>query len=256
VLAMINGIVAENIWFSYSKRIKALQGASLRAHPGRVCVLLGANGSGKSTLLYIIAGLLKPDNGKVFYNGHDISKLGAKYRLKVGMLFQNPDDQIFNITVKEELAYGLRQLGFKGEELERRVIDTARKFRIDHLLNRSPYELSFGEKKIVMLAAVTIHEPEIIILDEPFANLGASYRRIITEFIEDMRRENRIIILATHSPFIALQLADIVVIIKQGKTIFSGGIKEFADKRMFEEADLEDPCSMLGLAREMCSWDS
>jgi len=255
VSSMSRGITAEDIWYSYSGKIRALRGAFLSANPGEICVLLGANGSGKSTLLYIIAGLLKPEKGYVLYDGKDISLLGSRYRMKVGMLFQNPDDQIFNISVREELAYGLRQLGYKGDRLEEKILDTARRFRICDLLDRSPYELSFGEKKIVMLAAVTIHDPEIVILDEPFANLGANYRKKIMDYIDNAKEKNKIIIIATHDPFIALRLADRVTIIRDGKTIFSGSKKEFATRKLFREADLEDPCTLLSYIWDPCKLD-
>ena len=172
---------------------------------GESVSVMGPNGAGKSTLLKIIVGLFALSEGKYTFDGEEINKAYIKdlkrvsnlYR-KIGFVFQNSDVQLFNFSVYEELAFGVRQLGLPETEVERRVEDCLKLLQIEHLKNRVPYQLSGGEKKLVAIGSVLTMNPEVIILDEPFNGLSPRYVEIIKNVLYSLKKGGKTIIITSH----------------------------------------------------------
>ena len=164
----------ENGQYIYENQI-GMDHINLDIKKGEGVSIMGPNGAGKSTLLKIIVGLFALTEGKYTFNGEDINKAYIKdlkkvsnlYR-KIGFVFQNSDVQLFNFSVYEELAFGVRQLGLPEVEVEKRVEDCLKLLQIDHLKNRVPYQISGGEKKLVAIGSVLNMNPELILIDQPF----------------------------------------------------------------------------------------
>ena len=164
----------EDAWFKYEDYV--LKGASICVEEGELAVLLGPMGSGKSTLLYALANLIPLDRGSLTVEGEPFSE---KDRRKVGIVFQNPEDQFFNATVFDEIAYSLRALGFGEHEVREKVLEISAELGVRELLDKSPFKLSYGQKKLVALASVLVYGPNYLLLDEPTSNLDkVSYKKV------------------------------------------------------------------------------
>lgn len=238
---MIDGILTcSDVWFRYSDGTIALRGISLTVYEGEILAILGPNGAGKSTLLLILAGLLKPWRGFVYYRGKRLRGDDPLIRRSIGMVFQNPDDQLFCPTVFDDLAFSLRQLGLPEDEIKRRVKEAALLVGVSHLLHKPPYRLSFGEKKRIALASILIYDPEILILDEPTSSMSPRFIFQIKEILEERRGIGRTHILATQDVEFAYELADRIVIIIEGKLRREGSPEIIIQEpNLLEEADLK-----------------
>jgi len=210
-------IEARNIWFSYIGREYVIKDVSFKAEPGYVTSIIGPTGCGKSTLIFLLAGLLKPKKGTVLYNNLPLEKIFHKVRREIGVLFQNPDDQLFNPTVYDEIAYSLRTLGIKEDEIKEKVKVIAEKMKITSLLGRSPFRLSVGEKKKVALASILIYDPNILFLDEPTSNLSSADIEFLNKIVWEAKDKGRTVIVASHDLEFALQNADYVYILNKGE---------------------------------------
>ena len=206
----------EDVWFKYPGNIEVLKGASFHADNGEVVAIIGANGSGKTTLLMISSGLLEPDKGKVLLDGEPLYKMLPEARRRIGVLFQNPDDQLFNPTVYDELAFSLNQLLPSKDEVNRRVMEVSGRFGLDRLLHRTPYKLSVGEKRIVTLASILAYNPELLLLDEPTANLSLKLTEEMKRFILHFRDEGKSVVIASHDVDFIAKTADRVYVLYDG----------------------------------------
>ena len=213
-------IELKNISFTYGKNTetahKALDNISVKIDGG-ITGLIGHTGSGKSTLVQMINGLLKPDEGEILLDGKNIwaePKKIREVRFKVGLVMQYPEYQLFADTIEEDIAFGPKNMGITGEALERRVKESAHFAGIDEeLLQKSPFELSGGQKRRVALAGVLAMSPEVLILDEPAAGLDPAGRRDILGGIKKYSRESgTTVIIVSHSmEDMALYCDDIIV---------------------------------------------
>lgn len=220
--------------------------ASLVAFKGKTTIVIGPNGSGKTTLLLVPAGLIKPENGTVLYKGRDIFSQLSTARKEIGIVFQDPDDQLFNTTVFDEIAFGLKQLDLQKEEIEKRVLEISERLKIKHLLDRSPFLLSFGEKKIVALAAILVVDPELLILDEPTGNLSREYKEIIKQIIAEYKAQGKSVIIATHDIIFATEILDYICILNNGETIEIGTKHEvLKDPQKLTKAGIDHPYIIL-----------
>ncbi len=190
-----------DLWFRYSKEY-IIKGASGSVQEGKALAIVGPTGCGKSTLLLLLSGLLKPERGVVRLNGERPKKSD------LGLLFQNPEDQLFNPTVYDEIAYALRTMGLDESEIKEKVMSVANEMGIDNLMERSPHKLSVGQKKLVALASILVYEPKVLLLDEPSANLDAESLRRLVEAITRRKKEGRIIVFSTHDPDFALEFGN------------------------------------------------
>jgi cobalt/nickel transport system ATP-binding protein len=232
---MNNNILFEikDVTYSYSARFKALNAVTLRINAGERLALLGANGSGKSTLLMVLAGLLFPDAGLVRFSGNELTeeRLAApeaqkSFRSRVGIVFQNSDVQLFNSNVRDELLFGLLQLGLPGRDIEPGLENYISLMDIGHLLDRHPQNLSVGEKKRVAIAAVLAMEPQVLLLDEPTAGLDPRTSRHLIDAISVFSEEHRTVITATQDIHIVPEIADRIIVMGEDKRIVRDGPAE------------------------------
>ncbi|HET7101015.1 MAG TPA: ABC transporter ATP-binding protein [Terriglobia bacterium] len=192
-------------------------------------VLLGANGSGKSTLLRILNGLCFPDEGTVRFCGSPLTEdsiqndgFGLDFRRRVGLVFQNPDVQLFSPTVFDEVAFGPLQLRWPADQVRRKIAETLEMLEITHLKDRSPHHLSTGEKKRVALASVLILDPEILLLDEPTAALDPKSASHMIDFLVRARGGGKTIITTTHDLDITEDIADECFVFHEGRIAAAG----------------------------------
>ena len=248
-------ITVENITYTYSKGMpnetRALEDVSFRLEPGEFAAIIGHTGSGKSTLVQQLNGLLRPDSGKITVGEVCITDPSTKMtevRRKVGLVFQYPEYQLFEETVAKDVAFGPKQVGITGEELERVVADSIRLTGLDYeeVKERSPFELSGGQKRRVAIAGVLAMKPEILILDEPTAGLDPSAHRDVLDLIRRIhRQEDMTILLVSHNMGDIAELADRVLVMNRGKLVMNGTPAEvFARGKQLREMGLGQPQAM------------
>ncbi|ERI94925.1 ABC transporter, ATP-binding protein [Clostridiales bacterium oral taxon 876 str. F0540] len=197
-------IQLNNVSFCY-KEISALNNINLTIHKGESVALIGANGSGKSTLLKLINGIVFPSGGSYMFDGKEItedsledSKISKTFHKRIGFVFQNSESQLFNSNVYEEIAFGPKQMGLEEEEIEIRANDCLKLLNIEALRNRTPYNLSGGEKKRVAIASVLALNPEVLVLDEPMNGLDPRTKRFIRELMLKLNASGKTLICSTH----------------------------------------------------------
>lgn len=245
-------ITVENLTYTYSKGMpnetRALEDVSFRLEPGEFAAIIGHTGSGKSTLVQQLNGLLRPDSGKITVGEVCITDPSTKMtevRRKVGLVFQYPEYQLFEETVAKDVAFGPKQVGITGEELERVVADSIRLTGLDYeeVKERSPFELSGGQKRRVAIAGVLAMKPEILILDEPTAGLDPSAHRDVLALIRRIHgQENMTILLVSHNMGDIAELADRVLVMNRGRLVMNGTPAEvFARGKQLREMGLGLP---------------
>lgn len=227
---------------------RALEDVSFRLEPGEFAAIIGHTGSGKSTLVQQLNGLLRPDSGKITVGEVCITDPSTKMtevRRKVGLVFQYPEYQLFEETVAKDVAFGPKQVGITGEELERVVADSIRLTGLDYeeVKDRSPFELSGGQKRRVAIAGVVAMKPEILILDEPTAGLDPSAHRDVLDLIRRIhRQEDMTILLVSHNMGDIAELADRVLVMNRGRLVMNGTPAEvFARGKQLREMGLGQP---------------
>jgi len=221
-----------DVWFDY-EGIAALQGFSLDIGSGERLALLGANGSGKSTLLRMLDALCFPSKGSMAFDQHILTpsrlnddSFSLAFRRRVALVFQNPDVQLFNPTVFDEVAFAPLQLGWPREKLLERVEHTMDLMGISHLRERPPFRLSGGEKKRVALASVIVLDPDVLLLDEPTATLDPRSQSQIIDLIQQWKGTTKTVVTATHQLEIVEDIADRVVVMENGQVSVSGSAAE------------------------------
>ncbi|MDH5509292.1 MAG: ATP-binding cassette domain-containing protein [Nitrospinota bacterium] len=232
------------ISFTYQEGTKALLDVDFIAQDGKFTALLASNGSGKTTLLKALVGLIKPQTGQVLVEGGDIRSMSsARLYGKVGMVFQNPDDQLFAPTVAEDVAFGPRNMDLPEAEVKARVEEALFKVCAGHLAGKAVHHLSYGEKKRVALAGTLAMGPKILILDEPTAGLDPMGEEGMTRLLSDLNRESGVtVVLATHSIDLLPLFADRIFVLKNGRAIMNGTAEEiFRDQEMLKSAGLRLP---------------
>ena len=217
-----------DIRYSY-QRVTALDGLSLTIERGKRVVLLGANGSGKSTLLRVLDALYFPQTGSVFAFGEPLTEerlqdkeFAFGFRRRVGMVFQNPDVQLFNPTVFDEVAFGPLQLRWSRDEIRRRVAAILELMGIAHLQDRPPHRLSGGEKKRVALASVLVLDPDVLLLDEPTAALDPQSQSQLIEFMIGWGGGAKTVVVATHDLDSVEDIADECLVLQNGRVVARG----------------------------------
>jgi energy-coupling factor transport system ATP-binding protein len=217
---------------------------SLDIRQGEFVAILGKNGSGKSTLAKHLNALLLPNEGEIFVNGMKTSDESSIWNIRrtVGMIFQNPDNQIIANTVKEEVAFGLENIGYEASKIEDRVYEVLRLLSMYEVKNKAPYMLSGGQKQKVAIAGVIAMEPQCIVLDEPTAMLDPNGRKEIIELIKQLNKNQNItIILITHYMEEAAE-ADRVVVMDQGRIVIDNTpINVFKEVELIKGLGLDVP---------------
>ena len=223
--------------YNVSDQDLALDGISFDLAPGERVAVLGANGAGKSTLLLTAVGLLWPQAGAFFFEGQALTKKNMpQIRQKLGLLWQNPDDQLFLPTVYEDIAFGLRNYGLREEEIVRRIDDVLEQLDISHLRDRLSHNLSGGEKRLAALAGILVMEPAILLLDEPSSFLDPRSRRRLIEILANL---SQAILIASHDLDLVLKLCPRTLLLKQGRLMADGLTRELlGDEGLLEECGL------------------
>ncbi len=230
--------------FTYPEGTKALQEVDFFAEEGKFVALLASNGSGKTTLLKVLVGLLKPQKGRVYIKERDVETLPThELYQRVGMVFQNPNDQLFGATVEEDVAFGVRNLGFSESEVQKRITQSLESVAAAELRDRAIHHLSFGEKKRIALAGVLAMRPGILVLDEPTAGLDPAGESLMLHLLNQLNREQNItIILATHSVDMLPLFADQIYVLNRGRVLRQGPAGEvFCDHELMDRAGLRLP---------------
>ena len=219
----------KEVRFAYSGGHEVLKGVSFRINHGEHVALLGLNGSGKSTMLLQINGLLKPTSGEVVIG--DIPVTGKTLRLirqTVGMIFQNSDDMLFMPTIGEDVAFGPRNMNLPESEVKRRVTDALDAVGLSGMEDRPAFTLSGGQKRAAAIASVLSMQPDILVLDEPSANLDARARR---QLIDILKQFHHTILLATHDTDMALELCPRSLLIDDGRIVADAATVDLAASR-------------------------
>ena len=226
---------------------KALDHVSLQVMQGEFIAIIGHTGSGKSTLIQHLNGLLKPTGGQVFFHGQDMFAKSANLRnirFQIGLVFQYPEYQLFEETVEQDIAYGPMNMGLEHDEITRRVQDALEAVGLPQdISDKSPFELSGGQKRRVALAGVIAMQPEILILDEPTAGLDPAGREEMFDLIRDLHeKRGTTVILVTHSMEDAARVASRLVVMKHGKIFMTGTPAEvFSRAEELEQSGLTVP---------------
>lgn len=237
-------IAASDISFTYTEGSKALDGVSFQANDGEFIALLASNGSGKTTLLKALVGLITPQHGTVLLDGTPVRDWSEIERCRrLGMVLQDPDDQLFCATVAEDVACGPRNLDLPEAEVQRRVGECLAAVDAAHLADRAIHHLSFGERKRVCLAGVLAMGPRTLILDEPTAGLDPQGEAGMLRLLHRLNREGgHTILLATHAVDLLPLFASRIVVLNRGRVIMQGvPAKIFAEPEILARAGLRLP---------------
>lgn len=233
----------DDLHFTYPGGTRALDGVSLEVPEGSFLAVMGANGSGKSTLLKHINGLLLAQSGAVTVAGLEVERKNFdEVNRAVGFVFQDPNDQIFAPTVRDDICYGPRNLGLPDEEVERRLQRVAAQVAITDLLDRPIHHLSYGQKKRLSIAGVLAMEPRVLVLDEPTASLDPMGERRLMRLLLELNRQGMTIVMATHDVDLVPLYARQVCLLRRGRLAVTGGLREvFSDPELIERCHLRLP---------------
>lgn len=245
----------EQVCYTYEDGTQALKGVDLQVKAGEKIAIMGANGSGKSTLFLTINGVRKPASGTVFLKGSpvDYSKKGLlNLRRNVGIVFQDPDIQLFSASVTQEISFGILNLGASEAEAKTRVDQVMEELNITPFKEKPTHFLSGGQKKRVSIADILVMDPELILLDEPAAALDPKHARIIDGIIDRLSLKGITVILSTHDVERALYWADRVILMEEGKVLEEGPPEEILRKEtLLAQTNLEKP-AVLRLFDTLC----
>ncbi|MBZ8180089.1 energy-coupling factor ABC transporter ATP-binding protein [Oscillatoria salina] len=234
-------ISIKKLSFAYPQQPEILQELSLEILPGEKVGLIGGNGAGKTTLFLLVCGILSPYTGEIILVEKPV--VTGEFRPEIGLVFQNPSDQLFCPSVRDDVAFGPENMGLSPAEVEKRVEEALSTTGVLKLSDRVPHQLSGGEKCMVAIATVLAMRPQIILYDEPSANLDLGARRRLIEFLQ---QSSQTIVISSHDLELILEVCDRVVLLDRGKIIADGQPKEImGDRDLMETHGLEKPHSLL-----------
>jgi cobalt/nickel transport system ATP-binding protein len=235
-----SAITVRDLTFSYPDGRRALFGIDLRIDAGERVAILGPNGAGKTTLVLHLNGIHTPDSGEVIVGELPVVKANlAEVRRRVGIVFQDPDDQLFMPTVRADVAFGPANLGLRGSDLDERVRDALTAVGMVAAADRAPHHLSFGERRRIAAATVLAMRPDVLVLDEPSSNLDPAARR---EFAELVAALGMTTLMVTHDLAYALQLCGRALIMNEGRIVADGPTAAIlADEELMAANRLELP---------------
>jgi len=222
-----SAVEVRDVYFAYADGTEALRGVSFRIAAGEAVALVGANGAGKSTLLLHLNGYLPTQRGEVRIGDAPLTPAAIPAaRRAVGMVFQDPDDQLFMPTVAEDVAFGPLNAGLPREQIEERVAAALERVGMAHVRDRPPYRLSAGEKRAVTIAGVLALEPDILVMDEPSANLDPRARRRLIRLLHSFPHTR---IIATHDLELVVEVCARVIVLDGGRVVADGPVRELLD---------------------------
>jgi len=236
----------DQVYYTYPGSQKsALNGLTMRIPSGKKCALIGQNGCGKTTLFLLANGLYKPSSGIVkwcgealIYNRHYLSKM----RQKVGLVFQDPEQQLVASTVEEDISYGLCNLGLPTGEIKERVEQILREFELTNLAETPVHHLSLGQKKRVSIADIMVLKPQLLILDEPTAYLDIKHTQNLMKTLKKIHQNGNSLLMATHDLDLVYRWADWVFVMDKGQLMLEGKPEDvFSQRTLLEELELGVP---------------
>ncbi|MBO0351179.1 ABC transporter ATP-binding protein [Phormidium pseudopriestleyi FRX01] len=234
-------IAIHELGFSYPDKADVLQNISLRIHPGDRVGLIGSNGAGKTSLFLSICGILQPISGQITLLNRPV--IPGEFRPEIGLVFQNPNDQLFSASVWDDVAFGPQNMGLSGSELSDRVRTALDLTGVQDLETRPPHHLSGGQKRMVAIATVLAMQPQIILYDEPSANLDLRARRRLIHFLQASQET---LLISSHDLELILEVCDRVILMDEGRIITTGSPDiVMADAPLMEAHGLEKPHSLL-----------
>jgi len=235
-------IELKNVTYTYSPKTPfektAVDSVSLTINKGELVGLIGHTGSGKSTLIQLMNGLLKPTSGEVYFEG----VLQKKVNTKIGIVFQYPENQIFEETIQKELEFGPKNIGMETHEIELQIKKVIEILGIDSDLQKSPHELSGGQKRKVAIASILSMNPQILILDEPTAGLDPRAKKQLLNTLVDMNKKGITIILVSHSMEEIAEVCTRIIVMNDSKIFNDGSVNEiFSRTRELQSLGLDIP---------------
>lgn len=234
-------VSVENIEFSYAGSSPVLSGINFEMHQGEKVGIIGPNGSGKTTLFLLMAGILVPDSGSLSLLGSPV-KAGA-FNRNLGFVFQNPDNQLFCTSVRDDLAFGLLNMGYSREEADLLIDEYLDNLELTSLAERPPHNLSGGEKRMVSIAGVIIMNPAVVILDEPEASLDCRSRRRLIEFL---RKSDKSLLVASHDLEFLLETCERILVLNKGRICADGPSRKImGDESVMNTHGFEKPHSLV-----------
>jgi len=248
-------IQVRNLWYRYRDDIVALKGVDLDIGAGDFVAVIGQNGSGKTTLVKHFNGLLQPASGQVLVGGHDTRKVGVGALARtIGFVFQNPDHQIFCATTREEVAFGPRNLGLAGEELDGRVEEALHRFGLVELADSPPAVLGFGMRRKISVASVYAMRPRVFVLDEPTTGLDWRNSMSLMDTVRSMHEDGHTIILVTHDMKLVCEFAQRSLVLRDGGILAYDDTREiFKRSEILKETGIEPP-QIAELSKRMMSY--
>jgi energy-coupling factor transport system ATP-binding protein len=236
-------IEVHNVSFAYPSGVLALDGVSVTIHRGEFVAIMGENGAGKTTLVKHFNGLLRPKAGQVAIDGEDISGLSvATLARKVGLVFQNPDDQLFSENVEEEISFALRNFGFEKDIIEKRTDWALNLLDIEKYRRSSPFILSGGERKRVAIGSVLAWDPEIVVLDEPTIGQDHAQKERLRHFLMQLRTQGKTVVIVTHDVEFVAECKPRVILMAGAKIIADDSIERImTDEEALKRASVSPP---------------
>lgn len=253
----MNKIVeVKDCFYTYEDGSQALKGVNFTINEGEKIAFLGANGSGKSTMFLCLNGILKPQKGQILFNERPINyskKDLLKLRSQVGIVFQEPDKQLFCSSVYQEISFGILNLGIDEEKAKEIIENIIEELDITPFKNKPTHFLSGGQKKQVSIADVVVMSPKIIILDEPASALDPKHTEIVRNMIYNLSKKNMTVIVSTHDMNYALEWADRVIIFQSGKVLAEGSPEKIlSDEELIIKTNLLQP-EVIKLFLRLCN---
>ena len=220
-------IEISDLYFDYPGNVTALQGVNLTIHEGDYVAIMGENGAGKTTLVKHFNGLLRPKSGNIRFMGEDIKdKSVAQLARKIGLVFQNPDDQLFEETVEKEISFALHNFGIKESLIEKRVNWALNLLDIGKYREKSPFALSGGERKRVALASVLAWDPDVLVLDEPTIGQDYGQKERLRHFLMQLRTQGKTVVIVTHDVEFVAESQPHIVLMADGNVVTEGSTKQ------------------------------
>jgi cobalt/nickel transport system ATP-binding protein len=234
-------IVTQDLSFSYPDSPKAVDTVSLRIAPGERLGIIGHNGCGKTTLFMLLCGVLTPASGEIRLFGDPVRP--GQFRPEVGLLFQDPDDQLFSASVADDIAFGPQNMGLEDAEVAARVQEVLALTGLERLAHRPPHHLSGGEKQMVAIAGLLAMKPRILLCDEPTASLDLRTRRRLIRFLQQFPET---LLISSHDLEFVLEVCDRVILIDDGRVVADGAAREImGNQDLMEAHGLEKPHSLM-----------
>jgi len=232
-----------DVFYRYPNGFEALRSVSLRIERGEFVAVMGENGAGKTTMVKLFNGLLKPTLGTVTVDGARTTELSvAQLSRKVGLVFQNPDHQLFSETVQEEVSFALRNLGFDETTAQKRTAWALSLLDIERYAKTSPFALSGGERKRVALASVLVFDPDYLILDEPTIGQDYAQKERLRQFVVQLNQQGKAVVIVTHDVEFVAQCRPRVVLMSHGRIIADQRAEEvLASEELISQASLVMP---------------